>query len=313
MEQPPAIDADDIARLEQVYNAELLSGRGVAAQTKFEYAWALAQSRYKKDIEKGVELLLDLHRSEPQSRDYIYYLAVGQFRKGDYENARATIEKLLAIEPANRQALALVEQIESAVYKGTLVSWLCGALAIFAPSLVLACCSSRPRLCATVRPVVCPPRISLLSQALRATAAREPSRLHSIFPHVSWQRIAIRRAHIHLFPDTLCAECRRADRHGAYWGPVWSGHVAGGGRRHRRFFHAQIDGLMPCCCVVALLLGVNKEVVRHVPVTALKATSAIALWKCVLGCHPSKTNRIGSTCESGRIWCQTRTAHAVHY
>lgn len=39
--------------------------------------------------------------------------------RGNYTEARGYTERLLAAEPANRQALQLQEQIEHAVYRGT--------------------------------------------------------------------------------------------------------------------------------------------------------------------------------------------------
>lgn len=54
--QTPRLDVEDISALEEKYNTELLKGNGVSKSTTFEYAWALVQSQYKQDIERGVDL-----------------------------------------------------------------------------------------------------------------------------------------------------------------------------------------------------------------------------------------------------------------
>ena len=54
--QTPLLSVDDISCLEEKYNSELLSGKGVSRSTIFEYAWALVQSEYQKDLERGVDL-----------------------------------------------------------------------------------------------------------------------------------------------------------------------------------------------------------------------------------------------------------------
>lgn len=54
--QTPLLSVEDISALEEKYNNELLKGNGVANSTTFEYAWALVQSQYKQDLERGVVL-----------------------------------------------------------------------------------------------------------------------------------------------------------------------------------------------------------------------------------------------------------------
>lgn len=75
------VEPEDIQRLEEKYNGELLSGRGLSTATKFEYAWALVQSCYRNDTEKGLDILTSLLRESPENRDYLYYAALGHYRR----------------------------------------------------------------------------------------------------------------------------------------------------------------------------------------------------------------------------------------
>jgi hypothetical protein len=55
--QTPILSIEDIAALEEKYNQELMSGKGVDKQTKFNYAFALVQSEYRQDLQRGIDLL----------------------------------------------------------------------------------------------------------------------------------------------------------------------------------------------------------------------------------------------------------------
>eukprot|EP00123_Amoebidium_parasiticum_P019563 comp26843_c0_seq1/m.47121 comp26843_c0_seq1/g.47121 ORF comp26843_c0_seq1/g.47121 comp26843_c0_seq1/m.47121 type:complete len:147 (-) comp26843_c0_seq1:137-577(-) len=113
-------EVEDIERHEQKYNKELLSGFGVTEKTAFEYAWCLVQSRYTEDRKKGIEILEELLKKR-EDRDYLYYLALGYYRSADYGPSRAAVHRLLRLEPENRQAQVLAEEIEKAVTRDGLV------------------------------------------------------------------------------------------------------------------------------------------------------------------------------------------------
>jgi fission 1 protein len=147
--QTPILSIEDIAALEEKYNQELLSGRGVDKQTKFNYAFALVQSEYRQDLQRGIALLegifpphtirltwwsisqvsathdyvllTDLLKAEPGNRDYTYYHALGLYRSQQYADARVAIAALLRAEPGNRQALMLRDEIDAAVLRGVCV------------------------------------------------------------------------------------------------------------------------------------------------------------------------------------------------
>lgn len=57
----PILSIEDIAVLEEKYNEEIFSERGVDKRTKFNYAFALVQSEYRQDLQRGVELLRGMH------------------------------------------------------------------------------------------------------------------------------------------------------------------------------------------------------------------------------------------------------------
>uniref|UniRef100_A0A3P9P2Q1 Mitochondrial fission 1 protein n=1 Tax=Poecilia reticulata TaxID=8081 RepID=A0A3P9P2Q1_POERE len=113
---------EDLKKFEKKYNNELLKG-SVSKETKFEYAWCLIRSKYTDDIKKGVLLLEELvHKSsKDDSRDFLFYLAVANYRLKEYEKALKYIRTLLRNEPGNKQALELEKLIEKALKKGNAV------------------------------------------------------------------------------------------------------------------------------------------------------------------------------------------------
>ncbi|RXN38624.1 mitochondrial fission 1 [Labeo rohita] len=110
---------EDLKRFEKKYNAELVKGP-VSRETTFEYAWCLIRSKYSNDIVKGIQLLEELvHTSKKNDqRDFLFYLAVGNYRLKEYERALKYIRTLLKNEPDNKQALELEKLINNALKKG---------------------------------------------------------------------------------------------------------------------------------------------------------------------------------------------------
>uniref|UniRef100_A0A8C9U3B4 Mitochondrial fission 1 protein n=1 Tax=Scleropages formosus TaxID=113540 RepID=A0A8C9U3B4_SCLFO len=110
------------SKFEQKFNAELAKG-SVSKETKFEYAWCLIRSKYTDDIKKGMMLLEELvHRgTKDDQRDYLFYLAVANYRLKEYEKGLKFIRTLLKSEPGNTQALELEKLIDRALKKDGLV------------------------------------------------------------------------------------------------------------------------------------------------------------------------------------------------
>uniref|UniRef100_A0A1A7XM56 Mitochondrial fission 1 protein n=1 Tax=Iconisemion striatum TaxID=60296 RepID=A0A1A7XM56_9TELE len=113
---------EDLLKFEKKYNNELTKG-AVSKETKFEYAWCLIRSKYSEDIKKGIVMLEELvHRSsKDDSRDFLFYLAVANYRLKEYEKALKYIRTLLRNEPGNKQALELEKLIDKALKKDGLV------------------------------------------------------------------------------------------------------------------------------------------------------------------------------------------------
>ncbi|KAJ0006283.1 hypothetical protein NQD34_013556 [Periophthalmus magnuspinnatus] len=113
---------EDLLKFEKKYNNELLKG-AVSKETKFEYAWCLIRSKYTDDIKKGTVLLEELVQksSKDDSRDFLFYLAVANYRLKEYERALKYIRTLLKNEPGNKQALDLEKLIDKALKKDGLV------------------------------------------------------------------------------------------------------------------------------------------------------------------------------------------------
>jgi len=102
------VPAEDLKKFEQKYHEELQHGK-VSSSSQFEYAWCLVRSRYPADIRKGIILLEDLfqNKEETNKRDYLYYLAVGNYKLKEHTMALKYIRALLQVEPGNRQAQEL--------------------------------------------------------------------------------------------------------------------------------------------------------------------------------------------------------------
>ncbi|KAG7497387.1 mitochondrial fission 1 protein [Solea senegalensis] len=113
---------EDLSKFEKKYNSELAKG-AVSKETKFEFAWCLIRSKFSHEIKKGIALLEELVQkaSKDDSRDFLFYLAVANYRLKDYEKALKYIRTLLKNEPGNKQAQELEKLIDKALKKDGLV------------------------------------------------------------------------------------------------------------------------------------------------------------------------------------------------
>ncbi|EKV06383.1 Mitochondrial membrane fission protein (Fis1), putative [Penicillium digitatum] len=97
-------------------------GDYVGIQTKFNYAWGLIKSNIRSEQQEGVRLLSEIFRGAPERRrECLYYLALGNFKLGNYGEARRYNDLLLKKEPANLQAASLGSLIDDKVTKEGLV------------------------------------------------------------------------------------------------------------------------------------------------------------------------------------------------
>mmetsp|Transcript_10949 Transcript_10949/g.26832 ORF Transcript_10949/g.26832 Transcript_10949/m.26832 type:complete len:155 (-) Transcript_10949:7-471(-) len=85
-------------------------------EKKFTYAWTLIHQKSKDNIRAGIALLEELSDNKGVQRESLYYQATAQYRLEQYMDSRKSLQRLLTIDPSNRQALdmkALVEHVLS--------------------------------------------------------------------------------------------------------------------------------------------------------------------------------------------------------
>ena len=93
-------------------------GEYVSIQTKFNYAWGLIKSTSRGEQQLGVQLLSDIFRtSHDRRRECLYYLALGNYKLGNYAEAKRFNDSLLEKEPGNLQASSLQQLIDDKVSK----------------------------------------------------------------------------------------------------------------------------------------------------------------------------------------------------
>ncbi|XP_031558860.1 mitochondrial fission 1 protein-like [Actinia tenebrosa] len=114
------VSDEDLKNAQCNYVEEFSTGN-VDSNTQFRYAYCLVHSPAKSDILKGLDLLRGLCHSGTDQRDYLYYLAVGNYKLNEYKTALKYTSRILQIEPNNRQALTLDQKIKSQMQKDGLL------------------------------------------------------------------------------------------------------------------------------------------------------------------------------------------------
>ncbi|KAJ7066743.1 hypothetical protein C8F01DRAFT_1124412 [Mycena amicta] len=110
-----SLSYDELEVLRLQYQKELAQGY-VTVQSKFNYAWGLVKAPVRHNQVEGVRLLQELYRAEPtRRRECLYYLALGHFKMGNFEEAKRFNALLLDKEPTNMQAMSLGQLIEKGV------------------------------------------------------------------------------------------------------------------------------------------------------------------------------------------------------
>lgn len=78
----------------------------------------LIKSSARKDQQLGVQLLSEIFRVSPdRRRECLYYLALANYKLGNYGEARRYNDLLLDKEPANHQAADLRKLVDDKVTK----------------------------------------------------------------------------------------------------------------------------------------------------------------------------------------------------
>ncbi|KAI8903220.1 hypothetical protein EDD86DRAFT_215628 [Gorgonomyces haynaldii] len=116
-------------------------------QNKFNLAWGLLRSNDKQNQQLGVDLFHEIYRENPgRRRECIYYLALGEYKLGNYRNARHHNQTLLQLEPHNKQALSLEYKINEKVQSEGLVGMaLVGGAAALAVGIAAAILGGKKR------------------------------------------------------------------------------------------------------------------------------------------------------------------------
>ncbi|KIY63511.1 mitochondrial fission 1 protein [Cylindrobasidium torrendii FP15055 ss-10] len=132
-----SLSFDELEVLRIQYAKEVESGH-VTVQTKFNYSWGLVKSPVREHQVEGVKLLQDLYRAEPsRRRECLYYLALGHYKMGNFDEARKFNGLLLEKEPANMQAQSLSTLIDRGVTReGYIGMALVGGVAAISTLLV---------------------------------------------------------------------------------------------------------------------------------------------------------------------------------
>ena len=94
----------------------------------------LIKSSSRSEQQDGVRLLSEIFRNAPERRrECLYYLALGNYKLGNYAEAKRYNELLLDHEPANLQATSLRGLIDDKVAKeGLMGVAIVGGLAVTA-------------------------------------------------------------------------------------------------------------------------------------------------------------------------------------
>lgn len=99
-----------------------------SSQSQFNYAWGLIKSNSHRQVQEGIDLLVQIYKHDSSMRrECLYYLSLGSYKVGDYGNSRRYVDKLLEVEPDNQQAKGLKESIEDKVTTDGLIGLGIGA------------------------------------------------------------------------------------------------------------------------------------------------------------------------------------------
>ncbi|KAL2825183.1 mitochondria fission 1 protein [Aspergillus cavernicola] len=134
---PYAADAESPlkpAELQVLRSQYEKEGDYVGVQTKFNFAWGLIKSNARSEQQEGVRLLSEIFRASPERRrECLYYLALGNYKLGNYGEARRYNDLLIDKEPGNLQAASLQTLIDDKVSReGLMGIAIVGGLALAA-------------------------------------------------------------------------------------------------------------------------------------------------------------------------------------
>lgn len=125
------VSVEDIEKYEKIYR-QRKAENNLTDDVKFDYAWHLIKSHYKKDITKGIKIMEGLIEQGRDQRGYYYYMGLGHYKLEEYEEAKNCTDRVLQMEPNNRQAKQLSQLISKKLKRDGLVgmAMLGGAAAV---------------------------------------------------------------------------------------------------------------------------------------------------------------------------------------
>ncbi|KAL6766817.1 hypothetical protein ACKKBG_A37475 [Auxenochlorella protothecoides x Auxenochlorella symbiontica] len=131
MAELPWTEADVIQRCQHEYQVAAREGGQEGQDATVRLAWAQVHSTKTSDVDRGVELLQAMLTQESaDTRDLLYLLAVGQYRRRHYLDARTTLRDLLKGNPEFRQAESLLKSVDEDIVRDGLVGVGAGAAVI---------------------------------------------------------------------------------------------------------------------------------------------------------------------------------------
>lgn len=91
---------------------------------RFEFALNLIRSKRKPVIEEGLDIFQRLFantKDENIKRDTLYYMAIGQTKLNNYEQALKFLQSILNVQPANEQVRDLYVEVNRRMKKDGLI------------------------------------------------------------------------------------------------------------------------------------------------------------------------------------------------
>ncbi|KAK1411025.1 hypothetical protein QVD17_37569 [Tagetes erecta] len=107
------------------------------------YKSALVHSKEPKDVQCGINMLEGLLDDDSQKDVHLYLLAVGYFRKGDYEKSKAFVDHCLMISAEWEEPIILKKLVERRLKKGGVTGIAAITVGVVAVGLVAVALSRR--------------------------------------------------------------------------------------------------------------------------------------------------------------------------
>lgn len=140
------ISFDELDVLRRQYRKEVAAQGHATTQTRFTYAWGLVKSPQKAEQQEGVTLLRSVYQDDPaRRRECLYYLALGHYKMGQYDEARRFNALLLEKEPNNLQAKSLDVLIEKGINQEGYIGMAIAGGAVALGALLIAGALKRSR------------------------------------------------------------------------------------------------------------------------------------------------------------------------